>query len=276
MRFNLFRRGFVPLVAGLAVLAIATPTAITSSDLAARAIPAGAPAYYGTASRPTLTPGSRPASWSAGKGRGSSTPAQATNTVWSGSVVHTTSTTVHARWTEPQVTCSAATTFGAIWVGIDGDGSQTVEQTGTQESCSHGHVWADGWYEMYPKPAVGLPAGHIVEPGDQMRATVAYKGAGVFSLTLRNVSRGWIATELLSAPDAPRVSAEVVIETPASQAPNLNQFGIVTFTTVTVNHQNLSHWDSSMTQYNLVAGNGTIEDTTSAPSAAGFTVTRNS
>jgi hypothetical protein len=275
MRFDLFRRRFAPIVAGLAVLAFATPTAMSSTDLVAQARPAGAPAHYGSAARPALSPGTRLASWSAGLAHGSSAPAQATNTVWSGSVVHTTSTSVHARWTEPQVTCGAATTFGAIWVGIDGDGSQTVEQTGTQESCSHGHVWVDGWYEMYPKPAVGLPAGHVVEPGNQMRATVAYKGAGAFSLTLRNVSRGWVATEVLSAPNAPRVSAEVVIETPASQAPNLNRFGTVTFTTVTVNHRHLSDWDSSMTRYNLVAGNGTIEDTTSAPSAAGFSVTRN-
>jgi hypothetical protein len=259
MSFVLFRRGIASLMVGLAALTVAAPTAVAGTHVANR---------YGVAAQPTLSLVTLPAT----SGPSKSTPAQATNTVWSGSVVDTTSTSVHALWTEPQVKCGTAATYGAIWVGIDGDGSQTVEQTGTQESCRGGHLSVDGWYEMYPKPAVALPAGHTVEPGNVMRATVAYHGAGTFSLTLRNVSRGWTATELLSAPTAARVSAEVVIETPSSETPNLNHFGTVTFTGVTINNRSLSHWDSSMTRYNLVTDNGTVEDTTSAPTAASFSV----
>jgi hypothetical protein len=76
-----------------------------------------------------------------------------TNATWSGISVHTSGTAVRAQWVKPPVKCGVSTTYGAIWVGIDGDGSNTVEQTGTQESCDHGRVWADGWYEMYPRPA---------------------------------------------------------------------------------------------------------------------------
>jgi hypothetical protein len=76
-----------------------------------------------------------------------------TNATWSGISVHTSGTAVRAQWVKPPVKCGVSTTYGAIWVGIDGDGSNTVEQTGTQESCDHGRVWVDGWYEMYPRPA---------------------------------------------------------------------------------------------------------------------------
>jgi hypothetical protein len=264
MRFVLFARGLVPVIASLTVISL---TAIGATSPVPQA---GQHATALTSYRPLANVDSivhSPAT-------AASTPTQATNDAWSGAVVLTASRAVHARWVEPQVKCGSTTTYGAIWVGIDGDGSQTVEQTGTQESCNGGHLQADAWYEMYPKPAHGLPTGHTVAPGDQMRATVIYEGSGVFSLQLRNVTRHWIATERLADPKAARVSAEVVIETPASTTPNLNQFKTVTFSTVTVNHRNLGNWDASMVRYNLVSDNGTAEDTTSVPSGASFSVKR--
>jgi hypothetical protein len=269
MTFVWFSRRLAPVLAGLTVSSLIT---FTGASAAATARPAAttAPANYQALAVRNLDHVAR----TAGDAAAATIPAQAPNDVWSGAVVHTTSTAVHASWVEPQVTCGATTTYGAIWVGIDGDGSQTVEQTGTQESCNGGHLQADAWYEMYPKPAHGLPTGHTVAPGDQMRATVIYEGSGVFSLQLRNVTRHWIATERLADPKAARVSAEVVIETPASTTPNLNQFKTVTFSTVTVNHRNLGNWDASMVRYNLVSDNGTAEDTTSVPSGATFSVKR--
>jgi hypothetical protein len=105
-----------------------------------------------------------------------------------------------------------------------------------------------------------------------MTASVHYAGAGLFSLRLENLSRGWIASERLSAPHAPRLSVEVIIETPKSEKPNLNHFGTVTFTDVSVNHQNLRHWPRAMSRYNLEAGDRQIEDTTSTPSTSSFSI----
>jgi hypothetical protein len=268
MRFVLLRRAFATVLIGLAVIAVIAVVAVVASTKSPAAAPAGGAASHGTASGQAVSAAPRRSA----KRPAQPAPAQATNTAWSGSVVDTRSTAVHAQWTEPQVKCGPAKTYGAIWVGIDGDGSRTVEQTGTQESCDHGHVSVDGWYQMYPKPAVGLSAARIVRPGDVIRATVAYEGTGTYSLELQDVSRHWTATERLSNPAARRASAEVVIETPASHTPNLNHFGTVTFTSVTVNHLSLSHWSASTTEDNLVAGNGTPEDTVSTLSAASFKV----
>jgi hypothetical protein len=269
MTFVWFSRRLAPVLAGLTVSSLIT---FTGASAAATARPAAttAPANYQALAVRNLDHVAR----TAGDAAAATIPAQAPNDVWSGAVVHTTSTAVHASWVEPQVTCGATTTYGAIWVGIDGDGSNTVEQTGTQESCNGGHLSADGWYQMYPKPAYGLPTGHIVQPGDRMRATVTYEGSGVFLLQLRNVTLQWLATERLTATNAARVSAEVVIETPESKTANLNDFKTVSFTNVSVNHRRLGAWDNEMVRYNLVADNGTAEDTTSVPSGASFSVKR--
>ena len=61
-----------------------------------------------------------------------------TSTNWSGyAVAGGTYTTVTASWVQPAVTCSG-TAYSSFWVGIDGDTSNTVEQTGTEADCSSG------------------------------------------------------------------------------------------------------------------------------------------
>ena len=41
-------------------------------------------------------------------------------------------TSVSSSWAEPAVTCGGTDTFSSFWVGLDGDGTPTVEQTGTR------------------------------------------------------------------------------------------------------------------------------------------------
>src|SRR5580700_9436739 len=65
---------------------------------------------------------------------------------WSGYVVKsanlgspappTTFTFVTAIWKQPVVTCPVANARVAFWVGLDGDGTPTVEQAGTVVTCS--------------------------------------------------------------------------------------------------------------------------------------------
>ena len=59
-------------------------------------------------------------------------------------------TSVKSSWTEPSVTCNSTNDLMAPWVGIDGYGSSSVEQTGVATDCSSGHPVYQAWYEMYP------------------------------------------------------------------------------------------------------------------------------
>ena len=55
---------------------------------------------------------------------------------WSGyAVTGSRFTSVSASWTEPTARCSG-TAYSSFWVGLDGDTSNTVEQTGTDADCS--------------------------------------------------------------------------------------------------------------------------------------------
>src|SRR5579884_4318905 len=73
-----------------------------------------------------------------------------TSTNWSGyAVTGNRFTSVSASWTEPAVTCSG-TAYSSFWVGLDGDTSNTVEQTGTDADCSGSTPQYYAWYEMYP------------------------------------------------------------------------------------------------------------------------------
>ena len=55
-----------------------------------------------------------------------------------------------ATWTQPKVKARVAATYAAFWVGLDGDGSHSVEQIGTMGYTSGGRAYYVAWYEMYP------------------------------------------------------------------------------------------------------------------------------
>jgi Peptidase A4 family len=61
-------------------------------------------------------------------------------------------TSVSASWAQPAVTCTATNTFSSFWVGLDGDGTNSVEQTGTEADCNGGAAAYQGWFEMSPPP----------------------------------------------------------------------------------------------------------------------------
>src|ERR1700722_9808224 len=73
--------------------------------------------------------------------------------IWSGYVAcGSTYTSVTATWVQPQVSCTTAGNV-SFWVGLDGYGSSTVEQTGTSVSCATGTPQYYGWWEFYPADA---------------------------------------------------------------------------------------------------------------------------
>ena len=63
------------------------------------------------------------------------------------------------------MTCSG-TAYSSFWVGLDGDTSNTVEQTGTDADCSGTTPQYYAWYEMYPKFPVNFS--NPVKPGDHL------------------------------------------------------------------------------------------------------------
>ncbi|MBF9069002.1 hypothetical protein I2501_13315 [Streptacidiphilus sp. NEAU-YB345] len=134
-------------------------------------------------------------------------------------------------WTMPQVTCNTSNDLFAPWVGIDGYGSQTVEQTGVQVDCSSGQPVLSGWYEMYP--AAPQYFSDPVSAGDSFTGSVTTDGSGNYTLTLADTTKGWSenTTQYLDAQD---VSAEAVIESPSQSYPSFNELD---FSGITVNGQ---------------------------------------
>jgi hypothetical protein len=129
-------------------------------------------------------------------------------------------------WTEPAVACAAGeTTWSAPWVGIDGDNSNPVEQTGTDSDCTRGRAVYYAWYEMYPKSLVRLSM--TVRPGDSFTGMVTYDGGSSFTLRLiDNTTRASFVTTQ-SARNAPRSSVEWIMEGPPNGP--LPDFGSVPF-----------------------------------------------
>jgi hypothetical protein len=170
---------------------------------------------------------------------------------------------VAATWTEPSATCNSTNDLYAPWVGIDGYGSSTVEQTGVATDCSSGSPVDQAWYEMYPKAPVYLnSSSYPVSAGDVIHASVTYTGSRHYVLKLNDASRGWTFTTTQSI-SASRVSAEVIIESPTGAYPN---FGTVNFSSATVNGTALgSHGPVAMDP----SSNGVYEATTSSLGSGG-------
>jgi hypothetical protein len=126
-------------------------------------------------------------------------------------------TTVTATWTQPAVKPTGDDlTDVAFWVGLDGDGSGSVEQIGT-EGYSAGVAVYDAWYEMYPGAPVVI--GMSIHPGDVMTGTVTWSRPATFTLSLVNhtTSKTFSTTQLMNVPPA-LASAEIIVEAPMSSS----------------------------------------------------------
>jgi len=151
------------------------------------------------------------------------------STNWSGyAVTGGRYTSVSSSWTVPAVSCSG-TAYSSFWVGLDGDTSGTVEQTGTDSDCSGSTPQYYAWYEMYPKFPVNLSG--TVRPGDHLSASVTTNGNGSFTLTITDSTQGWTNTTTARLKRAQLASAEVIAEAPSSSGGvlPLANFGTVSF-----------------------------------------------
>lgn len=159
---------------------------------------------------------------------------------WGGYVSFGSFTTATANWTEPSVTCNSTNDLFAPWVGIDGDGSSTVEQTGVATDCSSGSPVYQAWYEMYP--AAPVYYSNAVSAGDRITATVTRTGTSTYQLSISDTTKGWSKSTTKSLLSR-HSSAEAIIESPTDSYPAIN--GGVTFTGVKFNGSNLANTSPS-------------------------------
>jgi hypothetical protein len=139
-------------------------------------------------------------------------------------------TSVSSSWTQPAGICTKKTSYSAFWVGLDGDGSNSVEQTGSEVDCSKGTPAYYAWYEMYPKAPVNFA--DTVAPGDVFVASVTAAAGGVFTLSIADTTQGWSHVVHATYAKAQLHSAEIIAEAPSSGSAvlPLTDFGTVAFT----------------------------------------------
>ncbi len=179
---------------------------------------------------------------------------------WSGYAAQTSSTSsrqdsvtsVSGSWVVPRVTdpsgFNSSGKFNVYaWVGIDGYGTDTVEQVGTQSVVLNGVAHYYTWWEMWSSVNQQEPqtiSSMDVEPGDSITGSVQYVSsgthAGQFEMTITDTSRSndsYTTYQTSSAnqnPLATRSTAEWIVEAPGGDSPGqfqtLPDFGEVTFT----------------------------------------------
>lgn len=195
-----------------------------------------------------------------------------TSSNWSGyAATGSRFTSVSASWTQPAVSCGSQTTYSSFWVGLDGDGSNSVEQTGTEADCSGGRAVYSSWYEMYPKYPVNFS--NTVAPGDHFTASVTYNGSGKFTLVLSDTTRGWSHTISSTLNNPALASAEVIAEAPSSSSGvlPLANFGTVSFGGSKANGSSLSAF--SPDKITMASGSTVKAVPGSISSTGGFSVT---
>lgn len=139
----------------------------------------------------------------------------ASSTNWSGYAVTGSSfTSASGSWVVPKTTCTNVKGVGyaALWVGIDGYSSSTVEQTGTLAECIGSETIYYAWYEFYPAGLTEITS-VPVSPGNKISASVTYAN-GEFTTVITNVSTGKSYTKTSAVSGAQRTSAEWIAEAP--------------------------------------------------------------
>jgi hypothetical protein len=142
---------------------------------------------------------------------------QVTSSNWSGYAItgaKDSVTDATGSWIVPSVNCSSTpNAYSAIWVGIDGYNSNTVEQIGTESDCVSGQAENYAWFEFYPHNYFTIESTPI-KAGDVISAEVKYSG-GKFIVSL-SVNHGVPFSTSTKLNQADRSSAEWIVEAPYS------------------------------------------------------------
>jgi hypothetical protein len=207
--------------------------------------------------------------------------ATSTSTNWAGYAVETSFgrpqngsvTDVKGSWVVPGVTATSTNSYSAIWVGIDGFSSNTVEQLGTEQDWVNGQLVYSAWWEMYPGPSFTI-TGFTIAPGDTINAEVRYIGGGSFTLSMTDVNKSETFSTTQQSRSAKRTSAEWIVEAPWSGGVlPLADFGIATVNgaAATLNGTtgpiNGASWRN--TSINMVDSSGALKASTGSLSSGG-------
>ena len=271
-RFTRIRHAAIGMVALTGLGLVAAP------GLAAPAAPAAAAAAPATGAWPGSpmqpAPGTS-AAVPAGAGNGTFATTTTTSNNWSGYAASgSTYTSVSSSWVEPAATCaSSATQLAGFWVGLDGYGDATVEQTGTAMECAGGSPVYWAWYEMYP--AASATVAHPVSPGDVMSASVDATSPTTFVITISDATQGWtFTTDQTAAAAPPRSSAEVITEAPCCTGSSVFPLADFTKVTYTKSHvDGLALSKALPVRINMVSTGGVHQDKTSGLIAGNFSDT---
>jgi hypothetical protein len=137
---------------------------------------------------------------------------QSTN--WSGYAAYgQTFTEAQGSWVQPTAHCALKgrqLALAAFWVGLDGYGNRTVEQTGTEADCEGTRPIYYAWFELYPERPFVIE--EPVEPGDELHAKVTQG-----TLELEDRTQGWTSTEEFPTAKLEFSSAEWIAEAPFSR-----------------------------------------------------------
>src|SRR5262249_15859291 len=155
--------------------------------------------------------------------------------------------------------------YSSFWVGIDGDNSNTVEQTGTDSDWINGEPVYYAWYEFYPAASKNIDT-VSVHPGDVITPSVHWNSGSSFTLTPEHTSTKETFRQTGSVSNAQRSSAEWIAEAPSggSVLP-LADFGTVDFTDCTANGQAIGKFATADTdQIDMAGKHGAAKATTSA------------
>jgi hypothetical protein len=161
-----------------------------------------------------------------------------TSSNWSGYAIESnlktpatgTVTNVQGSWVVPAVSCTNASTYSSMWVGIDGYSDNTVEQTGTEQDCYRKVPSYYAWYEIYPRSSVRITL--PVKAGDTMTGSVQFSAPYNYTLTITDATTGKSYSTVQRLNGAGRESAEWVAEAPSSffGVLPLSNFGTASFT----------------------------------------------
>jgi len=188
-------------------------------------------------------------------------------------------TDVQGTWRVPTVVASGTlNTASAVWVGIDGDTSRSVEQIGTEQDWVGGAPVYYAWFEMYPARGFMITAVPI-QPGDQISAEVQFIAKNKFVLSISNLTQN-VGFSITKKRAAQRTSAEWIVEAPFFRhILPLADFGSVSFTGCSTTMEGIegpindgSWQNENLTMENLLSGTTLAQPSGLTGGGTGFTV----
>jgi hypothetical protein len=173
-------------------------------------------------------------------------------------------TSVSSTFTVPVVACGGVSISDiSTWVGIDGLGTSTVEQDGTDSMCVNDSPVYQAWYEVYPSMSVDMPSVKV-NGGDKIVATTTWAGGQRYNFSVVDQTSGTQGTASAQISGAENATVECILEDPSfangSQMPT-SSFSPGVFSGCTANGQPIGNY--SPLALDMVNADGTLVATAS-------------